>query len=159
MPRPLADPTTLKHPRQPPRKSVVTPRERVAEAPPEEIIALWEPLVKVLYNLILTGQPRGDNIGPRLWITLKHPLGWLKPFGFPRGYHVKAEKNFCYVKYKVDPLLLWLYEQRCAEYSPTELYKHRQGFLTGYTQQLNSVLDIEKELFNNILTDENLGET
>lgn len=149
MGRPCKPIEELKNPRRI-RKSPVTATILDVPNPTKAQLAMWAPIVEEAMIAVLSNEDRNDNLAKKVKMRMKIPLKWKYPEGFPRGRIVEKTDTHKVVEINAELILVWLYEHKLAKYSPTMLYKERQGFLNRMTRLTNSV-DID---FDNLYNDE-----
>lgn len=110
----------------------------------------YTPLAEVLKRLILLEPPNRQNTGKKAKIVIKHSHKWEKPEGWPGGRIAKEDSEHRWVKYTAEKLLDYLHDKGYTSYSSASLRAKRQSALTAFSQYMNSLIDVEKSLWENV---------
>lgn len=137
----------LLHPRIE-RPSTTVGVQQDIKKPSLRIRKKWLPLVDMAMLACLGNEPRQKN-AIKNKIRISFTKGKTKvPDDFPKGRIVAETEIAVTREYNADIVLLWLWERKLSDYSPSMLYKKRFGYLREITlleNELTKVLDIEAD--------------
>jgi len=127
--------------------------ERVTKIPSKAAISKWKPLTDACIAAILASPSRKQNKAYKTRIILKNAKNWKAPDNFPIGRIEKKLDNYEWRSYTHMALLVWLYENRYSEYSPTMLFRARQGVMQMIETIEKGFVDIAAWLADNTKID------
>lgn len=92
--------------------------------------AQWREIVEQCVHLLLTEEPRTDNVGKRNKIRVKFPVTYRPPVPWPKPLKIPCEEEgYVIWEWPCWRLLDWMHKWEISKLSSKDVYTKRRGVM------------------------------